>query len=121
MFKAEPQPPARKLLYRRGGRSHILSHSLSHSLNHRTYGLRDAGPITPPAREGHRRRFREADKRQIGGGGGVAGASHSEAGAPLWATRVLFRDLPPKNRSGSYHRNGGSGKGAGDAQEEAPG
>ena len=31
-FKAEPQPPARKVLYRRGGLSHTLSHSLSHSL-----------------------------------------------------------------------------------------
>ena len=27
-FKAEPQPSERKLLYRRGGVSHILSHSL---------------------------------------------------------------------------------------------
>jgi hypothetical protein len=26
-FKAEPQPPARKLLYRRGGASHRLSHT----------------------------------------------------------------------------------------------
>ena len=33
-FKAEPQPPERKLLYRRGGLSHPLSHSLSHSLSH---------------------------------------------------------------------------------------
>ena len=35
-FKAEPQPPARKLLYRRGGLSHRLSHTLSHSLSHMT-------------------------------------------------------------------------------------
>ena len=27
-FKAEPQPPERKLLYRRRGLSHTLSHSL---------------------------------------------------------------------------------------------
>jgi hypothetical protein len=26
-FRAEPQPPARKLLHRRGGLSHSLSHS----------------------------------------------------------------------------------------------
>ena len=32
-FKAEPQPPARKLLYRRG-LSHRLSHTLSHGLSH---------------------------------------------------------------------------------------
>src|SRR5258706_16376583 len=57
-FKAEPQPPARKVLYRRGGLSHALSHGLSHALP-------GSGPIVPPAREGRRRRFSEADKRQI--------------------------------------------------------
>ena len=59
-FKVEPQPPARRLLYRRGG----LSHSLSHSLSHMTYGSPELelGSIVPPAREGHRRRFSEADK-----------------------------------------------------------
>jgi len=31
-FMAEPQLPARKVLYRRGGLSHTLSHSSSHSL-----------------------------------------------------------------------------------------
>jgi hypothetical protein len=48
-FKAEPQPPVRKLLYRRRGLSHTLSHSVSHSLSHMTYDL--PGPIVPPARE----------------------------------------------------------------------
>jgi Transposase len=57
-FKAEPHPPARKVLYRRGGVSHGLSHGLSHD-------LRVPGPIVPPAREGRRRRFSEADKQQI--------------------------------------------------------
>jgi hypothetical protein len=61
-FKAEPHPPARKVLYRRGGVSHALSHSLSHGLSH---DLRVPGPIVPPAREGRRRRFSEADKQQI--------------------------------------------------------
>jgi hypothetical protein len=42
-FKAEPQPPDRKLLYRRRG----LSHSRRHSLSHMTC----AEPIVPPARE----------------------------------------------------------------------
>jgi hypothetical protein len=37
-FKAEPQPPTRKLLYRRGGLSHRLSHTLSHRLSHMTNG-----------------------------------------------------------------------------------
>jgi hypothetical protein len=44
-FKAELQPPVRKLLYRRRG----LSHTLSHSVSHMTYG--GAEPIAPPARE----------------------------------------------------------------------
>ena len=59
-FKAEPRPPSRKLLYRRRGLGHTLSHSVSHSLSHMTYGC--AEPIVPQAREGHRRKFSEADK-----------------------------------------------------------
>src|SRR5258708_34090055 len=51
--------PARKVLYRRRGLSHALSHGLSHGLSH------DLRPTIPPAREGRRRKFREADKRQI--------------------------------------------------------
>ena len=47
-FKAEPQAPRRKLLYRRGGLSHTLNHSLSHSLSHMTYG--PSAPVVPPAR-----------------------------------------------------------------------
>jgi len=54
-FKAEPQLPARKVFYRRGGLSHALSHGLSHRLSH------DLGPTIPPAREGCRRRFSEAE------------------------------------------------------------
>src|ERR1700687_660242 len=61
-FKAEPQTPTRKLLYRRGGLSHALSHRLSHGLSH---DLPTSGPIVPPAREGRRRKFSEAEKRQI--------------------------------------------------------
>ena len=61
-FKAEPQLPAPKLLYRRRGLSHTLSHRLSHSLSHMTNDL--PGPIVPPAREGHRRTFSEADIHQ---------------------------------------------------------
>lgn len=64
IFKAEPQPPARKILYRRGGLSHTLSHSVSHTLSHVTYPSY-RGPIIAPPREGHRRRFDEADKRRI--------------------------------------------------------
>ena len=70
-FKAEPEIPGRKLLYRRGGLSHRLSHTLSHSLSHTlchgAYPTSDATtvPIVPPSRPGHRRRFSEADRRQI--------------------------------------------------------
>ena len=69
-FKAEPQPPERKLLYRRRDLSHSLSHTLSHplspSLSHGTYpSSRPEGSIVPRPREGHRRRFGEADKRRI--------------------------------------------------------
>jgi hypothetical protein len=41
-FKAEPQTPARKVLYRRGGLSHTLSHSLSHMTYDRTASTRGA-------------------------------------------------------------------------------
>ena len=62
-FKAEPQPPTRKLHYRRGGLSHRLSHTLGHSLSHMTSP--EPTLIVPPARDGHRRSFSEADKRRI--------------------------------------------------------
>ena len=81
-FKAEPEPPVGKLLYRRRG----LSHALSHSLRHMTYGF--AEPIVPPAREGHRRKFSEADKRRIV----EPGASLSEVARRYGiAARLLFR------------------------------
>ena len=89
-FKAEPQPPVRKLLYRRRGLSHTLSHSVSHSLSHMTYG--GAEPIVPPAREGHRREFSEADKRRIVEEAMRPGASLSEMARRYGiAARVLFR------------------------------
>ena len=54
-FKAEPEAPARKLLWRRGGVSHTLGHTLSHTLGHVTYpssGEADV-PVVLPARDGH--------------------------------------------------------------------
>jgi hypothetical protein len=82
-FKAEPQPPAPKLLYRRGAShrlSHTPSHTLSHSLSHGTYPSSEAPaiPIVPPARAGHRRRFSEADRRHILAETARPGASVSE-------------------------------------------
>ena len=89
-FKAEPQLAVRKLLYRRHGLSHTLSHSVSHRLSHMTYGR--AEPIVPPAREGHRRKFREADKRRIVEKAARPGASLSEVARGYGiAARVLFR------------------------------
>src|SRR5258708_37474987 len=79
-FKAEPQLPTPKLLYRRRGLSHTLSHRLSHSLSHMTNDLPD--PIVPPAREGHRRTFSESDCKAIR--------------SPRWRGRAAseeFRDL----------------------------
>ena len=67
-FKAEPQLPGRKLLYRRGGLSHIVSHKLNHMtsgrLSHRAVE-EEMRPIVPPSRGGHRRTFSEDDKRRI--------------------------------------------------------
>ena len=70
VFKAEPQPPERKLLYRRRGLSPPFSPQLSPPfsppLNPGTYpSSGSANPIVARPREGHRRRFSEADKRQI--------------------------------------------------------
>jgi hypothetical protein len=83
IFKAEPQPPEHKLLYRRRGLSHSLSHTTSHtlspSLSHMTYpSSRQERPIVPRSREGHRRRFGEADKRRILDEAARPGASVSE-------------------------------------------
>ena len=88
-FKAEPKPPTRKVLYRRGVLSHALSHSLSHGLSH---DLRVPGPIVPPARDGRRRRFSEADKQQILQEAMRPDARFSEVARRYGiADRVLFR------------------------------
>jgi hypothetical protein len=60
IFKAEPQPPERKLLYRRRGLSPPFSPHLSPLFSPGTYPSSSAGPIVPRPREGHRRRFSEA-------------------------------------------------------------
>jgi hypothetical protein len=65
VFKAEPRPPERKLLYRRRGLSPPFSPQLSPPLSPGTYPFSSASPIVPRPREGHRRRFSEADKRRI--------------------------------------------------------
>jgi len=83
---AEPQLPERQVLYRRGGLSHALSHGLSHGLSH------DLRPTIPPAREGRRRKFSEADKRQILEQAILPDACFAEVARRYGiAERVLFR------------------------------
>ena len=50
-FKAEPEAPARKLLWRRGGVSHTLGHTHSH-VTYPSLGEADV-PVVLPARDGH--------------------------------------------------------------------
>jgi hypothetical protein len=92
-FKAEPQLPPRKLLYRRGGLSHRLSHTLGHSLSHITNGSPEPAFIIPPARDGHRRSFSEADKRRIVDAARQPGASLSDVarryGIAGWSSSPL--------------------------------
>lgn len=95
-FKAEPQLPERKLLYRRRGLSHLLSPPLSpplsHPLSHLTYPSSwSEGPIVPPSREGHRRRFSEADKRQILEEAARPGASVAEVARRYGIARRVLR------------------------------
>ena len=83
-FKAEPQLPERKLLYRRG--------RLSHTLSHMTNGSPEPTLVVPPARDGHRRSFSDADKRRIVEEAVQPGASLSEVARRYGiAARVLFR------------------------------
>jgi transposase len=116
-FKAEPQPPARKVLYRRGGLSQALSHGLSHGLSH---DLPGSGPIVPPAREGRRRRFSEADKRQVLREAMRPDSRFSEVARRYGiAERVLFRwkqEMPSRspdrgefdsNSAGRLHHDAG--------------
>jgi hypothetical protein len=93
-FKAEPQPPVRKLLYRRSGLSHTLSHSPSHTLSHVTYPSSAPAQdlIVPPARAGHRRSFSAADRRHILAEAAEPGRSLSEVARRYGiARRVICR------------------------------
>ena len=63
IFRREPEPAPLKLLHRRGGLSHTLSHTLNHTLSHVAYPT--SAPYVAPPREGHRRRFSDADRARI--------------------------------------------------------
>jgi hypothetical protein len=95
-FKAEPQPPEPKLLYRRRGRSRPLSPPLSHLLSHPLSPLAypsssPRSPIVPRPREGHRRRFSDADKRRILDEAAQPGASIAEVARHYGIDRRVLR------------------------------
>jgi hypothetical protein len=92
-FKAEPQPPERKLLYRRRRLSPPLSPPASPPVSPVTYPFSWLeGPIVPRPREGHRRRFSEADKQWILEEVARPGASAAEVARRYGiAQRVLRR------------------------------
>jgi hypothetical protein len=92
-FRAEPQPPERRLLYRRRPLSPPISPPVSPLLSPGTYpssGL--TGPIVPRPREGHRRRFSDGDKQWILEEAARAGTSAAEVARRYGiAQRVLRR------------------------------
>jgi Transposase len=92
-FKAEPQPPARKLLYRRRPLSPPVSPPANPPLSPVTYpSSRSERPIVPRPREGHRRRFTEADRQWILEEVARPGASTAEVARRYGiAPRVLRR------------------------------
>src|SRR5260370_29378122 len=101
-FKAEPQLPERKLLYRRGRLIHTLSHSPSHTLSHMTNGSPEPTLVVPPARDGHRRSFSDADKRRILEEAVQAGAGLFEVARRYGiAARGLFRLQQGLNGTGA--------------------
>ena len=97
-FMAEPEAPGRKLLWRRGGASHILSHGQSHTLGHTAGHMTCPSsevpevPAVPPVRHGHRRRFSDAQRARILAEAARPGASVSEVARRYGiARRVLCR------------------------------
>lgn len=101
IFKAEPQPIQRKLLYRHGGLGHTLSHSPSHTpdghLSHVAYPSLLLS--VPPPRDGHRRRFSDADRQRILEQADQPGANLSEIARRYGIDRPLLcrwrRKAPP--------------------------
>jgi hypothetical protein len=85
-FKAEPQPPVRKLLYRRRGLSHPVSHtpshSVSHSLSHMTYGRRGADRAA--GTRGASAEVQWSGQTPDRGAGGAAWRQPVGGGASLW-------------------------------------
>ena len=92
-FKAEPQPPEGRLLYRRRPLSPPLSPPVSPPSGPVTYpSSRLAGPIVPRPREGHRRRFSHGEKQWILQEVAQPGASAAEVARRYGiAQRILRR------------------------------
>lgn len=95
-FKADPQLPERKLLYRRRPLSPPLSPPVSPPLNppfspvsYPSSPL--AGPIVPRPREGHRRRFSEADKQRIVEEAALPGTSAAQVARRYGIAQRLLR------------------------------
>lgn len=117
-FRAEPPPPQRTLLYRRRRLSPPLSPPVSPLLSPGTYPSSCAEqPIVPRPREGHRRRFSDADKAWILQEAARPGVSAADvarrygiaervlrrwkqdlAAAPAFVS-VQITDAPPEERS----------------------
>jgi hypothetical protein len=95
-FKAEPQRSERKLLYRRRPLSPPLSPPVSPPLSppfsQGAYPSSPlAGPIVPRPREGHRRRFSEADKQRILEEAALPGTSAAQVARRYGIAQRLLR------------------------------
>jgi hypothetical protein len=92
MFRREPEPPQRKLLYRRRPVSPPLSPPPSPLVNPGAYPSSQlAAPIVQRPREGHRRRFSDADKRWILREAGRPEASAAEVARRYGIDQRLLR------------------------------
>lgn len=90
IFKAEPEAPRPKLLYRRGELSHTASHSLNPTPSHGA--CPSSAIVVPPPRDGHRRRFDEAARRRIVAEADRPGATLSEVARRYGiGRRLLYR------------------------------
>jgi hypothetical protein len=76
-FKAEPQPLARKVLYRRGSLSHGLSHGFSHD-------FAGVGPHRPTRARGSSSEVQRSRQTADTSGGDAAGFALLRGSSPLW-------------------------------------
>ena len=92
IFRLEPEPPQRKLLYRRQPIRPPLSPPVSPPLSPGDLSLlTSVMPIVPRPREGHRRRFSEADKVSILAEAARPGASAANVARRYGIDRRVLR------------------------------